>query len=72
MRYLIAICLCLMFAGCGSIKSSHQVVVTPETLAIVKARPEFAGVDCKDDRLAVVGAEVSSGSLLLSVNCIKF
>jgi len=72
MRYLFAI-LCLLITSCAQIKSSHQVAVTPETLAIVKARPEFAGVECVEGaKLAVVGAELASGALLLSVNCVEF
>ena len=61
------------FSACATVQSSRQVVVSPATLALIKAQPEFADVECVDGaRLAVLGAEVASGALLLSVNCVAF
>jgi len=73
MRLILLVFVVVALTACGAVKASYQVTVTSETLAIVKARPEFSGVECAPGtRIAVVGAEVSQGGLLLSVNCIDF
>jgi len=59
--------------SCDAVKASFQVQLSPETLKMVKAQPEFADVQCPaDTRIALAGAEVTRGSLLLSINCVDF